>query len=544
MAAETKATPDQLERLQRLRLKIQSLREVVRDNRLHFYKPIGAQPDFHAAGDAEIRLVLGGNQSGKTVCGVNEAIAHSLGVRSWLPKDDPNYIVRLPGGDPIPIPNIGRVVANSFEANIVQTIHPKFMEWAPKGSFKVIRNQRSVPTRYEWKNGSVTHLMVYEQEDSVFEGTTGHWFWCDEPSPQPKFDGLKRGLIAANGHCWMTMTPLAEPWINDVIVNNAEDPDGRIKLFNYPIWQNCIDNGGHLSRKAIEGFLKDLPKDVRKAREGGEFLHLAGRVFSEWVPRSPYWVEPQQIPKHWPRVCVVDPHPRKPIAVLWAAVSPDEQWHVYRELFTDELQTIHQVSDRIKQLEGWQELKGRYPGDPPTYFQSDQAEDIVLRIIDTSANATDRTSGESVAERFAAEDLGMIDAYKANKEAGLDAITEALRLPYEHSQPGLIVYNTCPTVKQNFMNYVWERWTSSRMQGTKGEKQQAVKNYDDMIDCIRYIFQMRLTYSNLKTMGRNNPERGAEVDEGDGFRGYRDPYPKRPTQDNFKRRQHGRRIYG
>lgn len=527
----------ELQKAQELLLSVRRLKSLISANKIAYYRPIGKQQDFHAADTAEVRLVMGGNRSGKTTCGAIEAIAHALGYRPWLPEGHPNRVVRLANGDPIPVPNVGRIICENFEVNVVQTIMPKLMEWIPDGAIKHIqKNQRSVPVRLDFVNGSVIHLLSYDQDDRAFEGPNGHWAWFDEPPPQRKFNGIRRGLIDFDGHCWLTMTPLAEPWINEVLVGNANEANGRVRVFYYSIWDNCIENGGTLSRRAILSFLEDLPEDERQAREYGLPLHLAGLVFPEWRPEPPYYVDAFDLPDTWPRVCVIDPHPRKPIAVLWAAISPDEIIYVYRTLFDGRLRTVAQVADRIKELEGWD-------ADPSSAFDdSDRREYVALRIIDTSANESERTSGETVAEQFTKYGLYCMDAYKRNKDAGLNAIREAMRVRYDWQKPGLVVMKTAPHVKQNFLNFVWERWGTGRMQGLKGEKQEAVKNHDDFIDCIRYIFQMRLTFRMLRNMQLKMFSR---LDQDEGGQPIDFKPQRRENQTRLRKRKgwtsHGRR---
>lgn len=460
-----------------------------------FYKPIGKQEAFHEADDAAVRLVLGSNRSGKSVAGVAEAIAHSLGYRPWLPEDHPNRIVRLSNGDPIPVPNIGRVIAQNAQQAIKQTIWPKYEEWAPRGWYTVKRDNRGIPTEITWKNGSKVYLMSNEQDDMAFEGTNGHWFWGDEPFDYRKYTGLRRGLVDFDGHCWMTMTPLTQPWIHDVIVSRVGDPDGSVRMFKFSIWDNCTENGGHLSRSAIEEFLSDLREDELEARLHGNFLHLAGRVYKQWEPEPPYLIKPFDIPMTWPRVCVIDPHPRKPVAVLWAAISPDNQLVVYRDLFDPKLRTIKHVCNRMKELEGWTEVRDGWK-------RGEDAEVIAHRIIDNSSKEEERTSGDTVFRRFAREGLPCELAKKRNAQAGYDAIHDALEMKYEWAEPGLIVFNTCRHVKQNFLNFCWDSWQTDKQRDLKGDKQEVRKNHDDFIDCIRYIYQAQIDYSMLKRNAR------------------------------------------
>jgi len=495
------STIPNVEELQRLYRDLIALEAAYRSQKVCFYKPRtysslgarGIQDSFHRAGDATVRLVLGDNRSGKSVSGVCESIAHSLGERPWLAKNDPDRIVRLANGEPIPVPNIGRVIAQNYTQAIKQNIFPKFQEWAPRGWYKVKYDTRGIPTEIIWKNGSVIYFMSDDQEDDVFEGTNGHWFWGDEPFGYRKYVALKRGLIDFSGHAWLTLTPLSQVWIADVIEARAADPDGDVKVFEFSIWDNCIDNGGVLPRAAIESFIADLREDEKGARVGRQWLHLTGRVFKEWMAEPPYWIEPYEIPAHWPRIEVADPHNRKPIAILWAAISPDNQIIVYRDLFEERLRTVDDVSKEVKRLEGWE-----WSANKQRYVSGELTENVQMRLIDWSSRETDRTSGESIWSRFAEQELIHLLANKRNADAGYDAIHESLKLPYEWSKPQLVVFNTCKHVKQNFLRHVYDDWATSKQRDLKGEKQEVRKTDDDFLDCIRYIFQSGVTYRMLK----------------------------------------------
>lgn len=482
---------DSLKAMQEAFVSLEAFEQLYRAFKIVFYRPIGQQPQFHSASRASIRLVLGSNRSGKSVSGTAEAIAHSKGYRAWLDEDHPDRIVRMPNGDPIPVPNIGRVIAENFNVSITQTIEPKFREWAPESEIKSWkRDQRGVLSRIDWNNGSVTHFMAYQQDIKVFEGTNGHWAWFDEPPPRDIFIAIRRGLIDFGGHCWLTMTPLGQPWIHDDIFAKAGDHGGeRIKIFKYSIWDNCIDQGGYLSRTAIEDFLSDLSEEEMEARLHGNFMHLAGRVFKEWDPDVPFYVptDAVQISPRWPRVCIIDPHGRKPMCVVWIAFSPSGVRYVYRDLFDRHLRTVHDVAERIKELEGWDDP------DRPT-------ENIVMRIIDTSANEVERIAGESIKQRFWAEGILCTDAYKRNYWSGIDAIKADLRVRSDWQVPGLIVLNTCYKTKSDFMRFCYDEWQTSRQRDSRGAKEEVRKIDDDAIDCIRYTYQMGLSYERLSGM--------------------------------------------
>ena len=477
-------------------LKLKNVQSLFESQRISFYKPIGQQGAASRAlnNGAATVLVLGSNRSGKTVWGVIEALAHSIGYRPWLDPDDPDRIVRLTNGEPIPVPNTGCIIADNFKHAVQRTIGGKMREWFPSDWYKIKRDNRGIPERVIWANGSEIYLMANQQDDETFEGPDGHWVWADEPIDYRKYTGLKRGLVDHSGHMWMTMTPLNQPWIHDMIVSRANEADGSVKLFKFSIWDNCRDNGGYLRREDIEEFLKDLREDELEARLHGNFLHLAGRVFKTWQPQEPYYVPAKNIPVTWPRVCVIDPHPRKPIAVLWAAINPYDQIIVYRDLYDPSLRTVRDVATRIKYLEGW-----TYDEEKDSWTRGPKAEPVVLRIMDDSAKQDERTSGDTIWKRFIAEQIWAAMARKRNAAAGYDAIQNALQTEkYEWGGLGLIVHNTCRHVKYDFMNFVWDDWTTSKQRDLKGDKQEVRKNNDDFIDCIRYIYQMGVTYNMLK----------------------------------------------
>lgn len=524
--------------LQDLWIELDTLVAAYQTQKIVFYKPIGHQGEFHAAQTASIRLVLGSNRSGKTVSGAVETIAHALGYRPWLAPDHSDRIVRLTNNEPIPVPNIGRIIAQDYQQAIKQTIVPKIIEWAPSGWYEFKRDNRGIPVEILWKNGSITYLLSNDQKDMSFEGTNGHYVWADEPIDHNKYTGLRRGLMDWSGHMWMTMTPISQPWIHDVVYTRANEPNKAgyvaVRLFKFSIWDNCIDNGGYIRREDIEEFLSDLDEAELEARLHGNFIHLAGRVFKQWQPEAPYWVSQYKIPESWPRIVGIDPHPRKPIAVLWMAIDPDNRIIVYRELFDRRLKTVDDVADKIKELEGW-----TWNQSQKKWLRGRNAETITTRIIDSSAQEQERTSGDTIRKRFATVGIHCSLAQKQNADAGYDAIKEALKLPTEWSTPGLIIMDNCRQVKHNFLTFVWDEWATGKMRETREEKQEVKKKDDDMIDNIRYVFQGKLNnYGLLRGLTRKqDTEDSTEDYNGTGMITGRQQGP----MTRRERQQHGRR---
>jgi hypothetical protein len=100
--------------------------------------------------------------------------------------------------------------------------------------------------------------------------------------------------------------------------------------------------------------------------------------------------------------------------------------------------------------------------------------------------------------------------------AGVDAIHEALKVKYEWAEPNLAVFNTCPTVKRNFLRFVWDDYRSSKDRDIKGPRQEVRKTDDDFIAAIRYIYQSGITYAMLARELQNKPD-PEEIDKNYGI---------------------------
>ena len=110
--------------------------------------------------------------------------------------------------------------------------------------------------------------------------------------------------------------------------------------------------------------------------------------------------------------------------------------------------------------------------------------------------------GNILRAKFAEHGLMFIKAHKHDAEFGYDEIHKAVRMTAEWDEPDFAVFNTCPFVKKNFLNFCYATWATGRMDDIKGPKKGYNPKDDDFIDMIRYMYQNRLTYSGLKNMAK------------------------------------------
>lgn len=439
--------------------------EIRKDNPLLFYEPHPGQLPFHSS-RARIRIVEGGNRGGKSTCGMAEALAHVQGSRPWLPKEDPHYQVLNARGKPVRVPNTGIIVGESFKTSVQETLFPKLKEWCPPSLIqREVRGAQGIVERIEFTNGSSIRFMAYNQELKEFEGTSFDWCWFDEPPPQQIFYATQRGLVDRSGRTWLTMTPLREPWVHQELTSLA-GVDKAIYHVRFDSYTNP-----HVSREDLDAFFARI-KDpfLREARKEGKPLHLQGLIFPEWKSEEPYWIPFRNPRRDWIRIMGIDPHPRKPIACLWVAISPESEiWYVYRELYDDTLKTVGQVSERIHAIEG--------------------GEEVVYRIIDPSSRENEKTSGSSVYELFMDHGIDCDLAQKHDLNGRIELLHEKLEILPFYNVPSLQVMDSCPRLRFEFMNYVWGEWSLESSRQEKDPKPTPRAKNDDLLAVLMYLLQ-------------------------------------------------------
>ena len=486
-------TDEQINELLEVAGLLEKIESFHKENKIVSYRPIGEQHKFFSLRKA-VRLVFGSNRSGKSVVGSLEIISHALGYRPWLPEDHPDRIVRLANDKPIPVPNIGVHLVENLKTSGTLVFLRKMEEWLPKGSAKIKKNNLGQPVRVEFSNGSKVHVFSQEMGVSAVEGIDCHYVSSDEPPRRDMWTALIRGLVDHSGNAWITATPIKASQFMAELMAVAMSPESDTGLVSLSIEDNRISRGGYLEDAAVDRFIASLPPHEVAARVYGKPAHLAGAVYPKFKPGPPHVITPFEIPDMWPRIMAVDPAGRKPVGVVWIAISPQDIWYVYRELYTDALTTYKLVAKEIKKQEGWERLPNGL------YYRSPFREPVLCRVIDTSGNVRERTSNSSAVIQFGKEGLSFINAKKDGYRDGINLISEMLEYSTEegalNSEPQLQVFNTCQRTIHEFLNFVWRPETSSGIGDDAPDK--PLKTNDDLLDGIRYLRMMGFTYKNLR----------------------------------------------
>lgn len=437
------------------------------------------QDQFHRS-KAGIRVLSGGNQSGKTHAGLAEDLAAMFGFRPWLSPDDPDFYVRMGDGSKMPVPNKGRLACPDFPNALSNVIYPKFLSLAPAGLIQVKKNAQGYPTTWMSPWGSSIAVMSYEQEWIKYESFTGDWMHFDEPPERNIWISSLRGLIATGGPIWLTITPHSEEWMVEELYEKEDNK--TVEVIRIDTEDNLIENGGTLSRDGYERFLDALTPIEKRIRIHGEGALAGGRCVPDFQTKAPWVIEPFTIPKDWLRLMVIDPHEEKPDAALWMAIDP-EKWEedncggagvIYDEVMDASTQgSLNKTAATIRVRE--RESGGR----------------IKRRLIDP--RAAERLSRQT--QRTYREELALLGV-RTETAPGL-RVSKGLKMVNAWFMrtgddiPKVQVFNTCTqTIDQcKHLIFIRDRKNFTMKIRTKGP--------DDFVACLRYLVTWGPNVGNL-----------------------------------------------
>lgn len=282
------------------------------------YQPYAKQREFHAIGaDLAVRerLLVAGNQLGKTVAGSFEAAMHLTGLYpDWWDGavfDDPvtgwaasetsqgtrDTVQRLLLG-PVGAWGTGAIPAD------------KILE-IKRASHGVADAIETILVRHVTGGVSRITLKTYDQGRERWQGETLDFVWFDEEPPEDIYiEGLTR-TNATQGIVWVTFTPLKG--MSDVVRRFMID-----KHVGTHVTTMTIHDAEHYTPEQRAAIIASYPAHERDARSMGIPTLGSGRIF----PLSDDLVmcEPIAIPPHWVQICGIDfgwDHPSAAVRLAW-----------------------------------------------------------------------------------------------------------------------------------------------------------------------------------------------------------------------------------
>jgi phage terminase large subunit-like protein len=284
------------------------------------FKPYPKQKEFLDLGASKReRLLIAGNQNGKTHVGAYEAACHLTGLypdnwqgrrwdrptKGWV-AGETSLVVRDVQqkklcGEP--------GVESAFGTGMI----PKelFVD-KPSLARGVTDAYDTIQVRHVSGGVSVGRFKSFEQGRTKFQGESIDWGWADEEPPEDVYAELLTRTVATGGMVWVTFTPLKGR--SAVVLRFLDEPSP-----DRSVTTMTIDDALHISAEDRAKIIAAFLPHEREARARGVPTLGSGRIFmapEESVTEAPI----EYIPPHWVKLWGIDfgiGHPFAAVLILW-----------------------------------------------------------------------------------------------------------------------------------------------------------------------------------------------------------------------------------
>ena len=420
------------------------------------------QKSFHES-TADIRLLFGGNQSGKSHTNAYEIVC-------WLTGDHPYRKVPDP-------PNVVWAISTEYvtlQSGIYRHIKNMLPDWQIAYIGPKIPQQQ-LPTFIELKNGSMVQFKSAKGDDSArqkFQAEAVDLISIDEEIASGIWDELQSRTIITAGQFIISATLVESfEWITDL-----EDLARSDKIGDYHLTRLDTRKNPYADKKRVDKLEDSWSLEERNVRLSGLSRRASGLVYNRWDEERNV-VDSFPIPDNWPRWCCIDPGFRT-IAVLWVAVGPDQKAYAYRELYLQN-EALWAAAKEIKEVEGYilneslSESFGHYVWEP-----GNRPEKMVCRLVDDKIGSHLVTGEEGVhGQLYSRYGISATPAEKS-VQAGIEDVRWWI-------ENGFHVFRSLVNFISERKTYVLKPPKSRKSSDEPPDK--PVKKKDHLMDCWRYI---------------------------------------------------------
>jgi phage terminase large subunit-like protein len=288
------------------------------ENKLAHYKPYAKQREFHVAGAdpaTRERLLIAGNQLGKTVAGSFEAAMHLTGIYpDWWQGaifDTPTTAWAASETSQGTRDTVQRLLLGPVDAWGTGAIPKDRILEIKRAAHGVADAVETILVAHISGGTSRITLKTYDQGRTRWQGETLDFVWFDEEPPEDIYiEGLTR-TNATQGIVWLTFTPLKG--MSDVVKRYLVD-----KHVGTHITTMTIHDAEHYTPEQRAAIIATYPAHEREARSMGTPTMGSGRIFP--VDEDLIKCDPIEIPKHWVQICGIDfgwDHPSAAVRIAW-----------------------------------------------------------------------------------------------------------------------------------------------------------------------------------------------------------------------------------
>ncbi len=509
---------------------------------LRLYEPMPEQDRFHAS-EAPERLILGGNQGGKTLCECVEIARAVTGQDPYSKYSLRNGRAIVVGKDLLHCSEV--IFRKLFKPGAFKVIYDPELgrlrafrpgnQWdedhfdlaKPAPPLIPARFYRNQDISWENKRSEIPKLVIirttgwrlsffsslshppqgWDADIATFDEEIEHPSWYVEVAarmmarrqPIPG-TGRKRFI---NGRFWWGATPQAGTEHLYKLFEDAEQCENeetpRIEKFDVSLMANI-----HMTAEAKSDFIAKLSgnEDEYNVRVLGHFAIAGSRVYPEMMPRGPHGCPAFPIPDNWTRFIAIDPG-RQVCAVLFCAIPPPGQSTITlpdrtefpvkgRKFLYDELYikkcNAQIFAERLREKVGTASLYSMII-DGHAGRQTEIGSGITIESQYSSALKAAKFSCEKSGHKFT---WG-----SDNVDARILACRQGLHLDADGISTWCLMHEKLPSFIKEVQNYVYKKHP-----GTTVCTDVPLKRNDHLMDCWGYLAMARIGYVRPKSKKR------------------------------------------
>lgn len=494
----------------------------LKENALHYYKPANDTiAKIHTLLCGTIGI-FGGNGSGKTEHALVEGIIRATGQ---IPESLKDTYPRQKLRGPIHM----RVVCESITAILEPIILPKLQYWSwsglnpqggaqghwgwiPRhcligGDWKKSYNTRTrmLSVRYLnpdtgiFEGYSTIQFMSYDQDPENFASGDVNYCLHDEPPPLAIWSENRARVMRGGSGSTMvvSMTWPSNPaspvdWIFDEIYDKGmpgKKKHADIELINIYTTMNP-----HLDQTKVAESAELMTKLEKNTRIFGLPIRFSNRIHPDFTDQDKWWcyecgkmvlvttnelcsecsshevstynnVESCTPNVHYPCVCLLDPHPRKPHFLLWVQVTPNEDYEVLASLQVEG--GAESVRDEVQLVEA--RLQHKY----------------VVRIMDPNMGAQPSGAKRELTWQMEFDNVGLHFDLGDDSSVGRARLNDFIKPDRNFRRPRLRIDPACDDVIFQMTRYVWADHKNSE---NKDISQEPLRKHDDFPTLLKYLF--------------------------------------------------------
>lgn len=456
---------------------LKAAREMRRERKMSFYAPYPKQKEFHALGaKCSERLLMAGNQLGKTWAGAFESACHLTGIypewwtgRRWdrpvrfafggetavLVRDvSQRHLCGTPG------------VLADFGTGMIPKDHliDKTLGRGVTDAFDTIM------VRHISGGTSIGLFKTYEQGREKWQADTLDGIWDDEETPSDVYGEQLARISATAGMIYVTFTPLKG---RSEVVNRFLDEPSTDRA----VVTMTIDDVTHISPEEKKKIILRYKAHERDARVRGIPMLGSGAIFQ--AAESEMVCDPFRVPDFWPQLWGVDFGIGHPFAAARLAWDRDTDIIYITHCFkmTDEHAPTHVAA--IKAAGEW--IHVAWPQD---------------------GTQRDKGSGSPLASIYRTLGARMLPTHATFPDGSISTEAGVAEINDREASGRFKVFNTCG-------QYLDERRRYHRKDG------QIVKEFDDILSATR-VAVMAKRYARAQISTRRAGQ-GVQIADGLDF---------------------------